>query len=74
MKLRFHNNSLQFRLNQLEVTQLVSGVPLNEQLFPNTARPFCYSMSIHDAPAKVETDEGLDSIYPENVLGEPLST
>jgi hypothetical protein len=55
MKLRFHNNSLRFRLNQLEVTQLVSGVRLSEQLwFPYTARPFDYSMSIHGAPAKVE--------------------
>lgn len=52
MKLRFHQNSLRFRLNQVEVAKLASGAVLVEEIwFPNSDQPFRYSLSLHESEA-----------------------
>jgi hypothetical protein len=54
MKLRFHQNSIRFRLNQLEVTELASGTSMVEEVwFPNSDQPFRYSLALHDLDPSV---------------------
>lgn len=58
MKLRFHNNSLRFRLNQLEVHQLASGQGLAEEIwFPLAAQPFRYALRVHEGAASAELEK-----------------
>jgi hypothetical protein len=52
MKLRFHKNSLRFRLNQIEVNRLASGERLAEEIwFPQARTPFRYTLLVNDGPA-----------------------
>jgi hypothetical protein len=55
MKLRFHQNSLRFRLNQLEVGRLAAGYRLTEEVWlPGSDQPLQYSLGVHEGETAVE--------------------
>ncbi len=64
MKLRFHKNSLRFRLNRLEVSQLASGEKLVEEIwFPHSEQPFRYSLGVREAEATAQLEQSPAGIH-----------
>jgi hypothetical protein len=58
VKLRFHRNSIRFRLNQIEVAQLACGSTLEEEVwFPTAELPFRYILALHDLEASARLEQ-----------------